>query len=59
MVHKWTRSLNCMAEIEKKQRNRIFTYLVDVIDRFSPSHGKAEKILPVHVVGPLFEQLAR
>lgn len=48
-----------MAEIEKKQRNRIFTYLVDVIDRFSPSHGKAEKILPVHVVGPLFEQLAR
>ena len=48
-----------MAEIEENHRNRIFTYLVDVIDRFSPSHGKVEKILPVHVVGPLFEQLAR
>ena len=59
MVHNWTRSLNCMAEIEENHRNRFFTYLVDVIDRFSSSHGKAEKILPVHVVGPLFEQLAR
>jgi len=44
-----------MAEKEENHRNSIFTYLVDVIDRFSLSHSKAEKILPLHVVGPLFD----